>query len=74
MIYEQTLRSLNDDELSILFLICEKMFEPISINAKFQYLKMLRLDVILKMIDVLQTQALEEKKEIFNSLKKKLLE
>jgi len=74
MIYEQTLRSLNEDELSILFLICEKMFEPININAKFQYLKMLRLNVILKMIDVLQTQAYEEKKEIFNSLKKKLLE
>jgi len=74
MIYEQTLRSLNDDELSILFLICEKMFEPINISAKFQYLKMLRLNVILKMIDVLQTQALDEKKEIFNSLKKKLLE
>lgn len=74
MIYEQTLRSLNEDELSILFFICEKMFEPININAKFQYLKMLRLNVILKMIDVLQTQAYEEKKEIFNSLKKKLLE
>lgn len=74
MIYEQTLRSLDEEELSILFLICEKMFEPIKINATFQYLKMLRLNVILKMIDVLQTQALEEKKEVFNSLKKKLTE
>lgn len=74
MIYEQTLRSLDEEELSILFLICEKMFEPIKISATFQYLKMLRLNVILKMIDVLQTQALEEKKEVFNSLKKKLTE
>ena len=74
MIYEQTLRSLDEEELSILFLICEKMFEPISIHATFHYLKMLRLNVILKMIDVLQAQALEEKKEVFVSLKKKLTE
>jgi len=74
MIYEQTLRSLSEEELSILFLICDKMLEPLSIRAKFQYLKMLRLNVVGKIIDVLQAQALEEKKEIFNSLKKKLSE
>ena len=50
------------------------MLEPLSIRAKFQYLKMLRLNVVGKIIDVLQAQALEEKKEIFNSLKKKLSE
>lgn len=72
MIFEQTLKTLTEEELSILFLICEKIFEPIGISAKFDYVKMLRLDITLKIIDVLQSQALEEKKEIFSSLKKKL--
>lgn len=74
MIYSQTLKTLDEDELSILFLICEKMFEPIGLNATYHFLKMLRLDITLKIIDVLKNQALDEKKYIFDSLKKKLAE
>lgn len=72
MIYGQTLRSLSEDEISILFLICDKLLSPCNVDLSFNYLKMLRLDVTCKIIDVLETQALEEKKEIFRSLKNKL--
>jgi len=72
MIYGQTLRSLSEDEISILFLICDNLLSPCNVDVSFNYLKMLRLDVTCKIIDVLETQALEEKKEIFRSLKNKL--
>jgi len=73
MIYQATLKELNDEELSILFLIFDKFFRPINIEAKIDYIKMLRLNVICSMIDVLKGQALEEYKNVFESLKNKLL-
>jgi len=74
MIYGHTLRSLTEEELSVLFFICEKTLEPLKINSTFNFLKMLNLKVTLRIIDVLKSQALEEKKEVFDSLKKKLTE
>lgn len=74
MIYQSTIDNLSEDELSILFLICQKFFDPINLEAKINYVKMLRVNIILSIIDILKAQALEEKKEIFDSLKKKLTE
>jgi hypothetical protein len=72
MIYSQTLQTLTEDELSILFLICQKFFEPLQIPATYNYVKMLKRDATLKIIDVLEKQATEENKFIFHSLKNKL--
>lgn len=72
MIYGQTLRSLTEDELSILFFICDRMLAPLKLESTFHFLKFLRLDVTCRIIDVLETQALDDKKEIFKSLKNKL--
>lgn len=74
MIYGQTLKTLSEEELSILFLICEKFFEPIHIPVKYDFLKMLRVDVVSRMLDVLQRQAVPEKQDVFSTLKKKLTE
>jgi hypothetical protein len=69
MIYSYTLNSLTEEEISILYLIANKFlpFEP-----NFTTLKTLRIPVVLKLIDVLKPQALEEKQEIFDKLKEKL--
>ena len=69
MIYSHTLNDLTEEEISILYLIAGKVltFEP-----NFDILKALRIPVILKILDVLKPQALEEKKEIFDKLKEKL--
>lgn len=72
MIYEQTLRTLTEDELSILFLIVDKFLSPLGVSPAFNYLKMLKLDTTNKIIDILQSQALPEKKETFTTLKNKL--
>jgi len=69
MIFSYTLNSLTEEEISILYLIGGKFlpFEP-----NFEVLKALRIPIVLKLIDILKPQALEEKQEIFNSLKEKL--
>jgi hypothetical protein len=69
MIYSHTLNDLSEEEISILYFIAGKVltFEP-----NFDILKALRIPVILKILDVLKPQALEEKKEIFDKLKEKL--
>jgi hypothetical protein len=69
MIYSYTLNSLTEEEISILYLIGEKF---LSFEPNFDVLKTLRIPVVLKLIDILKPQALEEKQEIFNSLKEKL--
>jgi hypothetical protein len=74
MFFTQTLNELNEEELSILFLICQKYLEPLGIQATFNFVKMLKKDITFRIIDVLKSQALEEKKEVFDSLKKKLQE
>ena len=74
MFFTQTLNELNEEELSILFLICQKSLEPLGIQATFNFIKMLKKDITFRIIDVLKSQALEEKKEVFDSLKKKLQE
>jgi len=74
MITSHTINSLTEDELSILFYICQRVLEPIKIDACIDYVKMLRVDLTCRIIDTLHNQALDDKKEIFVSLKKKLTE
>jgi len=74
MIYSHTLNTLTEDELSILFYICELYFKPIDIEIKFDFLKMLKKQTIIPIIEKLKHQAQEEKKNIFDTLKEKLLQ
>ena len=74
MIYSYTLNSLTEDELSILFYICELYFKPIDIEIKFDFLKMLKKNTIIPIIERLKQQAREENKNIFDTLKEKLLQ
>jgi len=70
MILYSTLKSLTEEELSILFLITQKFF---SWEINYKILTTLRVDIVSKIIDVLKPQALEEKQEIFDKLKEKIL-
>lgn len=72
MIYSQTLKSLTEDEISILFLICDKFLEPLNISPSYNYLKMLNVNVTCRIIDILEAQAKEENKILFQSLKNKI--
>jgi hypothetical protein len=74
MIYQSTLDTLTEDEMSILYLICNNFLARLDIEMNYTFIRMLRVDVVLKMIDVLKLQAKEECREIFDSLKKKLCE
>jgi len=74
MIYQSTINNLTEEELSILFLICNKFLKPLNLDVNINFVKMLRLDVVSKVIDVLKPQALEESRPIFDSLQKKLFE
>jgi hypothetical protein len=69
MIFSHTLQSLTEEEVSILYLICQRFlpFEP-----NHMTLKTLRIPIILKIIDVLKPQAHDEKQAIFDTLKEKL--
>lgn len=74
MIYQSTINTLTEEELSILFLISNNFLVHFNIETNVHFVKMLRVDVVVRMIDVLKNQAKEECKEIFDSLKKKLCE
>jgi len=69
MIYSHTLQGLTEEEVSILYLICQRFlpFEP-----NHTTLRTLRIPVVLKIIDVLKPQGLDEKQTIFDTLKEKL--
>ncbi|NBW56592.1 hypothetical protein EBR43_02170 [bacterium] len=74
MIFQGKINELTEDELSILFLICEKFLQPLGMSASLHFVKMLDINVVCKIVDVLKPQALLEKQEIFDNLKKKLSE
>ena len=69
MIYSHTLHDLTEEEISVLYLIAGRV---LSFEPNFNILKALRIPAVLKIIDVLKPQALEEKKDIFDKLKEKL--
>jgi len=72
MILSHTLKNLTEEEISLLFLIGDILFSPLGIDFKFNYIKMFRVNIILPIIDTLKSQALEEKYNIFDSLKEKI--
>lgn len=72
MIYQSTINELEEAELSLLFLIADKFLSPFQIPPKLQYVKMLRLDVVYRLLDILKPQAIEENKIVFDNLKNKL--
>ena len=74
MIYSYTLNSLTEDELSILFFICDHYLKPIGIDTKYDFLKMLKKHAVIPIIESLKQQAQEESKNIFDTLKEKLLQ
>lgn len=74
MIYQSTIDTLTEEELSILYLISNNFLVQFNIETNIHFIKMLRVDVVSKMLDVLKNQALPECQEIFESLKKKLSE
>lgn len=70
MILTNTINSLTEDELSLLFFIGQKFF---SWEINFSVIKALRVDIVIRLLDILKPQALEEKQDIFVKLKEKLL-
>lgn len=70
MIFSHTLDTLNEDEISILYFITASSMPWL--DVKRDYLKLLRKDVVYKIIGILKNQALDEYKNIFDSLKEKL--
>jgi len=72
MIYQSTLNTLTEEELSILYFILNNFFAPLGLEPKIDFLKMLRLSVVLPMLDILKPQALEINQIFFESLKNKL--
>lgn len=74
MIYQSTIDTLTEDELSLLYLISNNFLVHFNIETNLHFIRMLRINVILKMLDVLKPQAKEENQPIFDSLKKKLSE
>jgi len=74
MIYNSTINTLSEEELSILFLISDKFLSPLNIDTTIHFVKMLKIDVVCLIIDVLKPQAQEQFQNIFDSLKKKLTE
>jgi len=74
MIYSYTLNSLTEDELSILFFISVNYLKPLGIEPKYDFLKMLKKHAVIPIIENLKQQAQEESKNIFDTLKEKLLQ
>lgn len=74
MIYRSTINNLTEEELSILFLIADKFLSPLNVDTTINFVKMLRVDIVCKIIDVLKSQAQEQYQNIFDTLKKKLTE
>lgn len=74
MIFQSTIDTLTEDELSILFLISNNFLSSLGLEPNIKFVKMLRKDVISKIIDILKPQALEQNRYIFESLQKKLFE
>jgi len=73
MIHSETLKELTEDELSILFYICghPKVLGSM-VQPKIEFIKMFKRDALLKLIEIFKGHALEDKKNIFDDLSKKL--
>jgi len=72
MILSDTIRSLTEEELSILFFIGDKILSPLGVDVKVEHLKMLKVHALVSILESLKLQALEEKTIFFDSLKEKI--
>lgn len=73
MIHSNTIKLLTEEELSILLYICGHpmvLGQMVAPNIKF--IKMFKLNILLQLIEIFKNHALEDKKNIFDNLKKKL--
>jgi hypothetical protein len=75
MIHSETLKLLTDDELSILYYICgHPLILGSCVFPDIKFIKMFKLDHTIKLIEIFKNQALDNKKEIFYNLSKKLID
>jgi hypothetical protein len=74
MIHSELVKSLTDDEASILYYIVHKGISPLGYEPKFEFIKMLRLNYVVNYLDILKKDALEEHSNKFDDLKKKITE
>lgn len=74
MIHSDLVKSLTDDEASILYYMVHESIAPLGYEAKFEFVKMLKLNYVVNYIDILRKKALEEHGGKFDDLKKKIIE
>lgn len=70
MITTHTIKTLSEEEVSVLFFIIEQSMPWLTPNINF--IKLLRKDITFKILDTLKRQALPDKQNIFDTLKEKL--
>ena len=73
MIHSETLKLLTEDELAILFYICgHPQVLGSMVQPKIEFIRMFKLNVLVRLIEIFKNHALEDKKNIFDELLKKL--
>lgn len=73
MIHSETIKLLTDEELSILYYICGHPLVLGSFVAPdIKFIKMFRINILIKLIEQFKQHALEENKNIFDKLSEKL--
>jgi len=70
MISSHTLKTLSEEEISVLLFIIEQSMPWLTPN--FSFVKLLRKDITFRILDTLKRQALPDKQSIFDTLKEKL--
>jgi len=70
MITTHTIKTLSEEEVSVLYFIIEQSMPWLTPN--FNFIKLLRKDITFKILDTLKRQALPDKQNIFDTLKEKL--
>lgn len=73
MIHSETIKLLTEDELSILYYICgHPMILGKFVAPDIKFIRMFKIDRLLQLIEIFKQHALEDKKNIFDELSKKL--
>jgi len=73
MIHSETIKLLTDEELSILYYICgHPLVLGRCVTPDVKFIKMFKLNILLKLIEQFKHHALEENKNIFDKLSEKL--
>lgn len=74
MIYDSFLKELSEDELSLIFLIAENAYVPLSIEPSYNLLKYLKKDNLLMELELIKRQIHANHKEMVTGLQKKISE